>query len=125
MAKLIYSQSLAGFKSAFPNYKTTTDSSYKAVCFSDDGYLITHGKIFELAISSTDNPDGLTVTSTGGKITVAVGAKSATADLDISAEGPISYTSGKITHATSTAKGLYGAAPASIGSGATGTIVIP
>ena len=126
MAKLIYSQSLAGFKSAFPNYKTATDSSYKAVCFSDDGYLITHGKIFELALNSEDNPHGLAVKSTDGKITVAVGAKSATADLGISAESPISYTSGKITHATSgVVPNTYGTAPASISAGSTGTIKIP
>lgn len=58
MSKLIHAVSLSAFKSAFPYWERTDidgtypNPSYKTIVYTDDGYLYTHGKIFQMAVNT-------------------------------------------------------------------------
>ena len=73
MSKLIHAASLAGFKTAFPYWANTdTDatnpnSSYKSIVYTDDGYLYTHGKIFQLAVTNAGAPASWFTASLSGQ----------------------------------------------------------
>ena len=47
MSKLIYSDSLQKFQSLFPEWNVITDPSYKAIVFTKDNYIVTHGHVFK------------------------------------------------------------------------------
>lgn len=78
MSKLIYAASKAGFLTAFPNYTVTTDSSYKAVTFTEDGYLCTHGKFFRIfpdatTIFTSSTSNGIATLKDSGNQTLTLG----------------------------------------------------
>ena len=78
MSALIYANTLAGFKKAYSGWNTTGNEGYRAVTFTDDGYIITHGKIFKQSI--TDDSGAITnsiTVGTDGKLTASLGGHSA------------------------------------------------
>ena len=50
MGKLIFADSVANLKTKLPNWNVSTDPSYYSIAFTNDGYLLTHGKQFVLTI---------------------------------------------------------------------------
>jgi hypothetical protein len=78
MSALIYANTLAGFKKAYSGWNTVGKEGYRAVTFTDDGYIITHGKIFKQSI--TDDSGTITnsiIVGTDGKLTASLGGHSA------------------------------------------------
>lgn len=127
MSKFNYAQSKAGFLIAFPNYTQTTDNSYKAITFTDDGYLCTHGKFFRIF------PDAATIftsTTTNGIATITDGTKTlGTIDVGVTAVVGGNYltnttlSNGSITinhDTTAVTVGSYGPTAA-----ATSTVSVP
>ena len=127
MSKLGYAKSLLGFTTAFPNYTVNTDSSYKAVTFTEDGYLCTHGKLFRIF------PDAATIfssTTTNGTATITDGSKTlGTIDVGVTSVLGGNYltnttlTNGVITinhNTTAVTAGSYGPTAT-----ATSTVAVP
>ena len=76
MAKLIYALSKTGLETAFTNQQITTagvaGSIYRSVAFTEDGYLVTHGKYFRIFnhadnIFSSTTTNGVATLTSGGK----------------------------------------------------------
>lgn len=59
MGKLIFADSIANFKAKLPNWNVSTDPSYYSIAFTNDGYLLTHGKQFALTIVGEDVQDAV------------------------------------------------------------------
>lgn len=59
MGKLIFADSVANLKSKLPNWNVSTDPSYYSIAFTEDGYLLTHGKQFALTIISEGTTDAV------------------------------------------------------------------
>ena len=89
MSALIYANTLAGFKKAYSGWNTAGSEGYRAVTFTDDGYIITHGKIFKQSI--TDESGAITNSisvDSNGKLTATLGGHSASiADLVTAGSG--------------------------------------
>lgn len=109
MSILIHATNLTGFKNAYANWNNSSDSSYRAIAFTDDGYIITHGKIFKQSITDEGGEiSNLLSVGTDGKLTVSLGGWSATSDKSLVVAGTgvsVAYTSGQYTvsHAVPTA----------------------
>ena len=91
MSALIYAANLAGFKTAYANWKTAGSDGYRAVTFTDDGYIITHGKIFKQSI--TDDSGAITNSisvDSNGKLTATLGGHSASIEKLVAAGSGIS-----------------------------------
>lgn len=107
MSALIYAANLAGFKSAYANWKTAGSDGYRAVTFTDDGYIITHGKIFKQSI--TDDSGTITnsiAVDTNGKLTATLGGHSASIENLVAAGSGITVGSAngkyEVSHKTFT-----------------------
>lgn len=83
MSKLIYAPSLAAFKLAYPDWNQNTSDVYRSVGFTDDGYLYTHGKLFQMSVEGSDNPWGLAVSLTGQSLGVTVAGYTATTTIPV------------------------------------------
>lgn len=83
MSKLIYAASLEGFKRAFSDWENTTSSVYKSIAFTNDGYLYTHGKIFQMSPTGSENPFGLSLGISGQKLSVTLSGYTDHVDLPI------------------------------------------
>ena len=59
MGKLIFADSVANLKSKLPNWNVSTDPSYYSIAFTEDGYLLTHGKQFALTIIGDNTADAV------------------------------------------------------------------
>ena len=59
MGKLIFADSVANLKAKLPNWNVNTDPSYYSIAFTEDGYLLTHGKQFALTIIGDNNADAV------------------------------------------------------------------
>ena len=77
MAKLIFSDRLDGFKQQFPNWESNSDASYRSVAFCEDGYIVTHGKVFRTPLGTNENIYGLAVSNTNGQLKVSAGGYTA------------------------------------------------
>jgi hypothetical protein len=94
MSALIYANTLAGFKKAYSGWNTAGNEGYRAVTFTDDGYIITHGKIFKQSI--TDDSGTITnsiIVGTDGKLTASLGGHSASIENLVTAGSGISVGS--------------------------------
>ena len=108
MSALIYANTLAGFKKAYSGWNTAGNEGYRAVTFTDDGYIITHGKIFKQSI--TDESGAITNSISvdkDGKLTASLGGHSATTSAVLVQAGTgtgivVDYSSGyySVKHAT-------------------------
>lgn len=85
MAALIYSATLSAFKTQHPQYNVSTDPAFKSITFTADGYLVTRGTVYNLALDSSDNPYNLAVSTTDGTLSVSVGGKTVTAPVLVDA----------------------------------------
>lgn len=84
MSKLIYAASLDAFKTAFPNYATPTDPTYRSVAYTGDGYIVTHGKTMKANVTGdTTNPYGLDYKLNGQTATVTVSGVSKSITLPV------------------------------------------
>ena len=77
MAKLVFSDRLDGFKLQFPNWQSQTDASYRSIAFCEDGYIVTHGKVFRTPLGTNENIYGLEVSNTNGSLKVSAGGYTA------------------------------------------------
>lgn len=82
MAKLIFADRLDGFKLQYSNWQVSSDPSFRAVAFCEDGYIVTHGKVFRTPLGTNDNIYGLSLDYTGGKLKVSAGGYT-TAGVDL------------------------------------------
>lgn len=73
MAKLVFSDRLDGFKLQFPNWQSSSDASYRSIAFCEDGYIVTHGKVFRTPLGTNENVYGLEVSNTNGSLKVSAG----------------------------------------------------
>ena len=111
MSKLIHSASLAGFKTAFPNWaytdidSTNPNSSYKSVVYTDDGYLYTHGKIFRIF---ADGPTIFTANRTNNTVTLTEtsGAHQTLGTFDIGISALATGSTATIITSTTDANGI-------------------
>lgn len=83
MNKLVHALTLEGFKRKYPDWEQSISQVYKSVCFTDDGYLYTHGKIFQMLSLSGENPYGLDFQLNNQELTVAIAGYSKTVNLPI------------------------------------------
>lgn len=83
MSKLLYATSLAGFKTAFSDWASTSSAVYNTLSFIGDGYFATHGKLFKVPITSGDaeNIYDLAVSISKGSLSVSLGGYTQTASL--------------------------------------------
>lgn len=94
MGKLIHADTLANFQSKFTKYADSTDPSYYSIAFTDNGYLVTHGKIFALSVASEDgNTSALKLSLSGNSLTLTGNA------IDTSVTLPSYTASGVLTAA--------------------------
>lgn len=71
MSKLVFSETLAKYKEVFPNWALATDPAYRAIAFTKDGYIITHGVAMKTsADGGAGNPWGLSLGLSGQTLTV-------------------------------------------------------
>ena len=77
MAKLVFSDRLDGFKLQFPNWQSQTDPSFRSIAFCEDGYIVTHGKVFRTPLGTNENIYGLEVSNTNGSLKVSAGGYTA------------------------------------------------
>ena len=77
MAKLVFSDRLDGFKQSFPNWQSQTDPSFRSIAFCEDGYIVTHGKVFRTPLGTNENIYGLEVSNTNGSLRVSAGGYTA------------------------------------------------
>lgn len=77
MAKLVFSDRLDGFKLQFPNWQSQTDPSFRSVAFCEDGYIVTHGKVFRTPLGTNENIYGLEVSNTNGSLVISAGGYTA------------------------------------------------
>lgn len=82
MAKLIFADRLDGFKLQYSNWQVSTDPSFRAVAFCEDGYIVTHGKVFRTPLGTNDNIYGLGLDYSNGKLKVSAGGYT-TAGVDL------------------------------------------
>lgn len=74
MGKLIFADSASNFKQKLPNWNKSDDPSFYSIAFTQDGYLITHGKEFILSTKDEDSSlvnlasDGKTFYLTGNNV---------------------------------------------------------
>lgn len=73
MSKLIYASSLNTFKQTFPDWESNSSSIFKSIAYTNDGYMYTHGKIFQMGVFGDENPYGLNLTLDKQILTVTVG----------------------------------------------------
>ena len=99
MAKFIYSNSLAQFKSKFSGWNSSSDESYRSIAFCEDGYIVTHGQVFAAkATSDTDNPYGLGLSITDGSVSVTLGGKTVNATLPVYKVNSGTYLTGSLSN---------------------------
>jgi hypothetical protein len=79
--KLVYAASFGALKTAHPNWANQSDSIYKAVVFTADGYVVTHGTAIKGVVDSTTG--NLKVNIADGKLTVIHGTDEATVQLPV------------------------------------------
>lgn len=126
MAKLIHAASLAAFKNKYTDYASSSSPVYTSIAFSDDGYLYTHGKVYQMVVEGTSNPWGLSVSYANGNLSVTVAGTTKSTTLPVYSLTGDSYitptnNNGVWTIAHNT---LYTTAP-SAGATGTSTIQIP
>lgn len=99
MSKLIYAKSFAAFKNAYggeTEWFKEDNECYRAVAYTADGYIITHGKAFQTSVAGSTNPYGLglslidqtlsvTISGTTKEVTIPV--------INITGDGKISVNS--------------------------------
>lgn len=66
MGKLIFADSVENFKLKLPNWNVNTDPSFYSIAFTDDGYLLTHGKQFALSLVGGDVSDQVQLSLVNG-----------------------------------------------------------
>ena len=72
MAKLIHATSLAAFKTAYTDWASSSSPIYNSIAYTDDGYMYTHGGVFQLSVVGAGNPWGLGFTLSGQTASVTV-----------------------------------------------------
>lgn len=132
MSKLIYSKALGdsttGLLKAYPNIQSATNNpQFYSIAFTDDGYLVTHGKTFKLTLDGDTNV-GLTAFTRSAlsvSITVSGTSKSIalpgiTGDTILSVTAPTGTGNFSITHKGYTAYNATGSV-----STATPSVTVP
>lgn len=125
MSALIYSATLSAFKTQHPQYNVSTDPVFKSITFTADGYLVTRGTVYNLALDSSDNPYNLAVSTTDGTLSVSVGGKTVTAPVLVDAssgndltasvtDGVVKFSHNAPVANTGTAQGASGSSDVSI-----------
>lgn len=69
---LLHAVSLDALKNKYPDYADASSPIFKSVAFTDNGYLYTHGKIYQMALIGVDNPWQLSVTYGSGSLSVSL-----------------------------------------------------
>lgn len=83
MSKLIYAPSLALFKATYPDWAAPTSTIYRTLGYTEDGYMYTHGRVFQMSVSGEANPWGLATSISGQKLNVTVAGYTAVVDLPV------------------------------------------
>lgn len=83
MSKLIYSETLSKFKEVFPDWSSPLSSVYRTVAYTSDGYLYTHGKVYQMAVYGEENPWGLGVSLQNQQLSVTIAGATKSVDLPV------------------------------------------
>lgn len=83
MSKLIYSSNLSKFKEIYPDWASTSSQVYRSVAYTGDGYLYTHGKVFQMALYGDENPWGLAVDLSGQNLSITIAGTTKSAKLPV------------------------------------------
>lgn len=100
MSKLIHASSLQAFKDKYTDWEQVTSPVYRAISFTGDGYIITHGKAMKTSVEGSTNPWGLALNLVAQDLTVTVAGESKTVKLPV-----IGVANGTATTATLSADG--------------------
>lgn len=114
MSKLIHAASFQAYKDKYTDWEQVTSPVYRAIAYTSDGYIITHGKAMKTSVEGSTNPWGLDLTLSAQNLTVTVAGETKTVKLPV-----IGVANGTATTATLSADGKITVNHANVGTAGT------